>query len=48
MAVWFSKSSYFVLFRHKNRFLATLFIPCTPSEAKLKSMGAKLKSIGQN
>jgi hypothetical protein len=48
MAVWFSKPSYFVLFQHKNRFLATLFIPCTPLGGKVKKYGAKLKSIGQN
>ena len=46
MAVWFSKPSYFVLFRHKNRFLATLFIPCTPLGGKVKKYGGKIKRFG--
>lgn len=55
MAVWISKPSYFVLFRHKNRLLATLFIPCTPLGGKVKKYGgkikkykAKLKGLGQS
>lgn len=49
------KPSYFVFFRQKNIFLATLSIPCTPLGGKVKKYGgkikkykAKLKGLGQS
>ena len=42
------RSHLFVFFRHKNRFSATLFIPCISLGGKVIKYGAKLKGLRQS